>query len=128
MLLRLLFLLSLVALGYMTLRNWFGGQARQDKPLDQTSYPASAPALTRLPQRLAIAILSVMLAATGLFVFLDWQKNYQQVRVRVINTSSGAVQDYQARRGAIHDRRFDTLDGRQVILSPAERLEIGGGD
>jgi hypothetical protein len=123
-------LASLAALVYLAVRS------RMRRVRLVRSQPARAPRTftatqdspQRLPRALAYGFLVLMLFGSGLFLALQWHERWQEVRVRVINTNSGSVQDYQARRRAIQERSFETLDGRRVILSAVERMEVGGSD
>ena len=81
---------------------------------------------SQLPQVVAYLLLLIMLAGAGFFLYLQWQDDYQIVNVRVIDSRSGNVVHYQARRGDVEGRSFRALDGREVTLADVERLEFGG--
>jgi hypothetical protein len=83
------------------------------------------PAAERLPRYLAYALLLLMLGGSAVFVFLEWRDQYRVVTVRVVNTNTGSSVIYQARRGEVEDRSFETLDGRRIVLAAVERLELG---
>lgn len=87
--------------------------------------PAPAAPVDKLPRYLAYALLGIMLAGSGLFIFLEWRDQYQVVSVRVINTNTGSSITYQARRGDVKDRSLETLDGRRVVLAAVDRMELG---
>ncbi len=74
----------------------------------------------------AIGVVVIGLLGAGLYLYYQWQDNYQIVTVRVIDTRSGSEATYQAYKGDIDGRTFYTTEGRQVTLAEVERLEIGG--
>ena len=61
-----------------------------------------------------------------LFLYHQWQDNYQIVQVHVIDTRSGKEVTYEAYKGDIEARSFLTVTGRQVNLAEVERMELGG--
>lgn len=81
---------------------------------------------SRLPHVVAYTVLIIMLGGAGFFMYLQWQDGYQVINVRVIDSRSGNVVHYQARRGEIEGRSFRALDGRVVTLAEVERMELGG--
>jgi hypothetical protein len=50
------------------------------------------------------------------------------IRVQVVNTNTGGVTEYEARRGSIETGRFVTVDGRQIRIAAIERLVIPASD
>ena len=89
---------------------------------------ASIPAVekSRLPHMVAYTVLLIMLGGAGFFMYLQWQDSYQVINVRVIDSRTGNVVHYQARRGDVEGRSFRALDGREVTLAEVERMELGG--
>jgi hypothetical protein len=131
MITKILFTAAIIAIVML----YAGGKARgrdvaartPDPGRTQASSPAAESLKTRnLARYLAYALLGVMLAGSGTFLFLQWQDHYRVVSVRVVNTNTGRSESFQARRGDVEDRAFVTLDGRRVVLSGIERLELGG--
>lgn len=79
------------------------------------------------PARLAAyALIVCMILASGVILYLQWRDEYRIVTVRVINTQTDKAVNYQARRGDVDARQFQTLDGRIVNVADIERIEIGG--
>lgn len=72
----------------------------------------------------AYLMLATMLLGSLGYVVRDRGGEHDFVRVQVINANSGAVTEYQARRGSVDGRRFVTPDGREVRLADVERLII----
>jgi len=77
-----------------------------------------------IPRRILYLFIALMLLATSVILYFDWEKNYRVVTVRVINSDTGQVSEYTARRGDIDGRTFETLDGRLVTLADVERMEL----
>ncbi|MBF0184381.1 MAG: hypothetical protein HQM06_08335 [Magnetococcales bacterium] len=71
----------------------------------------------------------ILLAGAGVgaigVVINEWRLAQQTVQVRVIHVESGESVTYQALRGQVHGRTFQTTDGRQVRLADVERMEVG---
>lgn len=95
-------------------------QAQERRPLP----PATAG--TRLPWIFAYSFLLVALVGSGIYLYQSWRDASQVVNVRVIDSSSGREAIYQAYRGDVEERSFETTDGRRVFLAEVERLELGG--
>ena len=72
----------------------------------------------------AYVLVGLMLAGSGLWLFLDWRMQRELVELQVVNPYTGAVQSYQVRRGDIDGRSFRTLDGRRVRIAEMERMVI----
>ena len=125
MLTKILFTAAVIALVYLVART----RADRVRAVGRVSDDRRPPARRKLPNPvmrfMAYGVLGIMLAGSGLFLFLEWQDNYRVVTVRVINANSGQGVSYQARRGDVGDRSFETLDGRRVVLAAVERLELG---
>lgn len=95
--------------------------------------PASAPSPapvarkrpdTRLVRTIAIVTLAVMLTGTLVMVYLGWRDSHQLLQVKVIDSRSGRVSEYEVYRGRLGERSFETVDGRQVRLAETERMEV----
>jgi hypothetical protein len=69
-------------------------------------------------------LVLVMILGSGLFLYAEWQDRYRVVTVNVVNTQTGETIHYQARRMDVEERRFVTLDGREVSVSDIERIEL----
>jgi hypothetical protein len=77
-----------------------------------------------VPRAILYIFIALMLLATSVILYFDWEKNYRVVTIRVINSDTGQVSEYQARRGDIDGRTFETLDGKVVTLADVERMEL----
>ena len=73
---------------------------------------------------LAIAVIVLMLAGTAVIIYLNWRDSHQIMQVQVIDSGSGRVSNYKVYRGELQERRFVTVNGRQVQLAETERLEV----
>jgi hypothetical protein len=65
-----------------------------------------------------------MLVGSATYLARDLGRDRQTIRVEVVNAHTGAVTEYEARRGSVDGRRFVTPDGREVRLADVERLVI----
>lgn len=81
------------------------------------------PALIR---SLAYGLLSVMLIGSLTYLVKDWDREREIIRVQVVNANTGAVTEYDARRGSLDGRRFITSDGLEVRIAEVERLIVQG--
>ncbi|MES9826953.1 MAG: hypothetical protein ABW201_01645 [Candidatus Thiodiazotropha sp.] len=72
----------------------------------------------------AYALLAMLLAGSGAYLFVQWQDSTRVVTVIVVDTQTGRSVSYQARRGDIEERYFVTLDGREVSVANNERIEL----
>jgi hypothetical protein len=72
----------------------------------------------------AYTLLAMLLLGSGAYLFVQWQDYSRVVTVIVVDTQSGRSVSYQARRGDIDERRFVTLDGREVSVANNERIEL----
>ncbi len=130
MLTKILFTAAVIAVVYLLAKN--RSQSGSDAPgqpvarvTDQSGEPSSQQS-QKLPRYLAYGLLFIMLAGSGSFVFMEWRDQYRVVMVRVVNTNTGRAVEYEARRGDVEERSFETLDGRRVVLADVERLELSG--
>jgi hypothetical protein len=122
MLMKILLTVTVILAAILVLRRRVQRVA-QVQPVRAAPLPA---AKSRLPYFIAYTLLLVMLGGAGFFMYLQWQDSYQVVNVRVIDSRTGNVVHYQARRGDVEGRRFRALDGRDVTLADVERMELGG--
>ena len=63
------------------------------------------------------------LISIGLFLY-QYQLAHTVVTIRVIDGNSENVTIYKAYRKSIKGNRFESLDGRSVVLGEAERVEF----
>ena len=78
-----------------------------------------------LPRIAAAAVVLLMLAGAGLYLYLEWRDATRVVVVRVIEAGGGREVSYQAYRGDVEGRTFTTIDGRLIRLAETERMELG---
>lgn len=120
---KLLLTLGVILVAWLVLRNRQKRMAdiRQEPRLQAP--PARSPGVN--PWKWGGYLLVViMILGSGLFLYAQWQDRYRVVTVSVINTQTGENVDYQARRMDVDDRRFVTLDGREVSVADTERIEL----
>jgi len=72
----------------------------------------------------AIGVLVVMLSGAVLLFYLHWREGHQLMQVRIIDSNSGRISEYQVYRKQLGERHFKTQDGRQVSLAETERMEV----
>lgn len=89
--------------------------------------PDPSPRGRRWIKVLAIAVISLMLVASAVYIYLEWQLANEVLVVQVIDTRSGRTSEYLVTRGKLEDRAFQTRDGRYVRLAETERMEVGKG-
>ena len=82
---------------------------------------------SRAPMIAALLLVVITLGISGAFYYLKWQESRQLFTVQVINSHSGEVQTYYVYRDDINGRSFRTVEGRQINLSSAERMEVQKG-
>ncbi len=117
MLTKILFTLAVIGLVFATVR-FRGRPARAPAP------PPKKPAGKPWIKALAVSVIVLMLVGTAVIIYLNWRDSHQVLQVQVIDSRSGRVSNYQVYRGELQERRFVTLDGRQVRLAETERLEV----
>ncbi|WP_456404826.1 hypothetical protein [Thiolapillus sp.] len=117
MLTKILFTLAVIGLVIAVVK-FRGRPARA--PLPRTEKKAGKPWI----KALAVSTIILMLVATVVIVYLHWRDSHQVMQVQVIDSRSGRISEYQVYRGQLQERRFVTLDGRQVQLAETERLEV----
>ena len=126
MFMKLLLTLGVIFVAWLVLRN----RSRRNRLPAVGQAPRLQPPQTRgserLPRLAAYALITGMLLASAVVLYLQWRDEYRVVTVRVINTQTGQVLTYEARRGDVAQHRFQTLDGRTVYVAEIERIEVGG--
>lgn len=124
---KILFTAAIIALVYWLAKNRTQ-RTRDVQAREAPRAPArQLPAASRAPRLLAYGLLIIMLSGSLGFIYLQWRDRYQIISIRVINTNTGGSVNYQARRGDVEQRSFETLDGRRVVLAAVERMELGAG-
>jgi hypothetical protein len=76
----------------------------------------------------AYGFVGVLILISSIFYFLHWREEHQVISIRVIDSGSGQTTTYRAYHKSIRDngKRFESLDGKTVIIGTAERVEILG--
>ena len=121
MLTKILFTIVVIALVVLISKS---GQ-RQKAVMSGAS--AAQPPTRRWIKVLAISVISLMIAASAMFIYLEWRSASEVLVVQVIDTRSGRTSEYRVARGKLEDRAFQTSDGRYVRLAETERMEVGKG-
>jgi hypothetical protein len=68
-------------------------------------------------------LILMVISAIGIVAFKIGDR-YATVEVRIINTRSGEVRHYKARRDGIKSGYIITEDGRRIYLADIERMEV----
>lgn len=77
------------------------------------------------PQALAgWALLGIMVLGASVAFYLQWSDAHEVVTVEVVDGRSGERTRYQVYRKEVGDRRFRTVDGREVSLGQADRMVL----
>jgi len=113
------FVLTIVVMlgAYLVVRTRWRAVGRAGAP---TAPPLLLPA--GLVRTVAYALLGLMLAGSGWYLFWQWETGNAVLAVEVVNANTGAVTRYEARRRTIEGRGFRTLDGREIRLADVERM------
>ncbi len=74
--------------------------------------------------RLTAIVLLALLGLGGIFFYLRWSEAQRLVTLRVVNSSTGTVIEYQAFANQLDGRTFVTADGRRITLADVERMEL----
>lgn len=72
---------------------------------------------------LALVAVGLMVIGSAFFIWQTWRDASEVMVLRVVDTRSGHVTEYQAYRSDVDGRSFRTLDGRHITLAETERLE-----
>lgn len=126
MITKILFTAAVIGLVFLLARARTRAQSKSgDSALEHTPSQAKR---SLFPRIAASAVIGVMILASALFLYREWEDRYRIVNVRVINSDTGYATTYQAYKGDIEGRRFQALDGRVVTLAEVERMELGGSN
>ena len=75
-------------------------------------------------QRGVYLFMFIMVIAAAAMIYLEVSDRYTTVTVHVINTQTGLINSYQARREDINASSFTTVEGRKVYVAGIERIEV----
>lgn len=73
---------------------------------------------------LALVAVGLIVIGSAIFIWKAWRDATEVLVLRVIDTQTGKVTEYQAYRSDLDGRTFRTLDGRRITLAETERLEV----
>jgi hypothetical protein len=126
MLTKILVTLAVIALGWLAVRDrWRGNEgvgSRENSSPATRSDGRDALVPRGAVKLAAYGLVVLMLVGTGIYLLQGWQRDREVVDVEVVNAYTGEIQRYEARRGEIDRRSFETLDGRRVQIAEMERL------
>ncbi len=83
---------------------------------------------SRLGRIAAYGLVALIIAISSVFYYLHWREQHTVVTIRVIDGRSGNATVYKAYKKSITGSRFESLDGKTVILGEAERVEMVEND
>ena len=121
MLTKLLFT-GLIILGVYIFYRYRGRVRSQPKQIAEPTQPS------RTGRVAVYAFVCALLLISGAVFFYQWREAHQVVTIRVIDSASNNVTIYQAYRKSIKGNRFESLDGKTVVLGEAERVEYIDGN
>ncbi len=105
-------------------------RARMERSRDTDLVPAAVRREPLVPpgtmRMIAYSLVTVMIAGSLLWLYLDWEVGRDVLTVQVVNANTGDITTYQARREDVKGRHFTTLDGRRVTLADVERMVLEG--
>jgi hypothetical protein len=101
----------------------FKRRLSRDPPQRDTRVQAS-----RVGRFAAYGIVVLILVVSGVIFTYQWQRAHEIVTIRVIEGDGSNVTVYEAYRKSIKGNRFDSLDGKSVVLGEAQRVEFIDGD
>ncbi len=91
------------------------------KPAPRAQQPARPSAIGRFAAYGFVAVLAIV---SGVIFLYQWQQAHTIVTIRVIDGSTDNVTIYKAYQKSIKGNRFESLDGKFVVLGEAERVEF----
>jgi len=119
MLSKIVLVLAVVALAYLAIRTRSRAVGAKESVRPQTKSTQIVS-----PRVVAYIFLAVaVFTGTALFL-LEWYDDRQVITIRVINSRTGEAVVYEAYKGKVYGRRFETLDGRLVTVADVDRVEL----
>ncbi len=97
------------------------------KPMKRKPAPTPPPqilGITLTAERLAYGLLALFLIISAVVYFSYWKDQQKVINIRVFTDSSSRSTLYQAHRSDVDGRHFMTIDGREVKLGTADRMEV----
>jgi len=83
---------------------------------------ARSPAEKRFGRLVAYGFVALLILISAGWYALHWQEQHRIITIRVIGDSGTAT--YKAYNKDLKGNRFESIDGRTVILGESERVEI----
>ncbi len=120
---KLLLTLAIVGLAYLVIRSRSRQVAAQEV-VDRRQGAEQAVS----PRTVAYIFLAVAALTGGGIYLFEWLDDRQVITIRLINSRTGEAAIYQAYKGKIRSRQFETLDGRSVTIADEDRVEMVDGD
>jgi len=117
MIIKILFTITVILSGFAFIK------FRQRRQLLITE-PAEPSPLTQAFKIVALVIAILMSIAVAFMLWDQWRDRTISVLIEVVNVNNQQTTEYRAFKKDINQRSFITLDGRQIILAPIERMEI----
>lgn len=90
----------------------------------QRSRAESARSASPIGRYGAYGFVAALMVVSGIIFTYQWQQAHKIVTIRVIDGNSKNVTVYKAYQKSIKGNRFESLDGRSVVLGEAERVEF----
>ena len=72
----------------------------------------------------AYGFIAALLLVSLVIYYFHWQEAHKIVTIRVIDGNSSNVTVYKAYQKSIKGSRFESLDGKTVVLGESERVEF----
>lgn len=85
---------------------------------------ARTPADKRFGRLLAYGFVGLLILISAAWYGLHWREQHRIITIRVISDSGTTT--YKAYNKDLKGNRFESIDGRTVILGDSERIEITG--
>lgn len=82
------------------------------------------PADKRFGRAVAYGFVALLILISAGWYALHWREQHRIITIRVIGDSGATT--YKAYNKDLHGNRFESIDGKTVILGESERVEITG--
>lgn len=83
---------------------------------------ARTPADKRFGRMVAYGFVALLILISAVWYGLHWKEQHRIITIRVISDSQTTT--YKAYNKDLKGNRFESIDGRTVILGDSERIEI----
>jgi len=119
MLTKILFTIAVILIVFVVYKARFRTLPRHTAQITNVSSNTKKPATW-----IVYAIASVLALAAGVVYFFKWQSDNAVITIRVVTSQEHDPTTYKAFQKDIKGRTFTTVDGRQVTLGDADRIEL----